>query len=191
MCFSGSTTPEHYFFTLSLSEGTLPISWCPEISFYVARHFDLIFLNEFSSAPTHPLNHGFVVSREDTERCWCFWLVFMPSVPIFFLCLSLFFNEYTWFLALCAGAHLLTWHSSCLQVESEPCWRGVGFRQQWFFKQSSRSPTWRGSPVSALAPAASLHIHTPVDTTAQKASGATWVREGGHEVCGLPGKLLA
>lgn len=55
------------------------------------------FFNEFSSAPTHPLNHGFVRSREDTERCWCFWLVFMPSVPFFFF---LWIYMFSWLFAL-------------------------------------------------------------------------------------------
>lgn len=32
-----------FSFTFPLSQGTLPIFWCPEISFYVAKHFVLIF----------------------------------------------------------------------------------------------------------------------------------------------------
>lgn len=115
-----------FSFTFLLTQGTLPISWCPEIPFYVARHFVLIFFNEFSSAPTHPLNHRFVRSREDTERCWCFWLVFMPSVPLFIFIFYFFdflMNIHV-FLAVCTGTHLLEWHGSCLQVESDPCSRG-------------------------------------------------------------------
>lgn len=77
------------------------------------------------------------------------------------------------FLAVCTGAHLLEWHGSCSQVESDPCWRG------WVSGTAgisgSRNPPGRGSPVPALAPAAFLHIHAPVDTTTPKASGAKWV----------------
>lgn len=35
-----------------------------------------------------------------------------------------FFMNIHVFLAVCTGAHLLEWHGSCSQVESDPGWRG-------------------------------------------------------------------
>ena len=56
-----------FSFNFPLFQGALPISWCPEISLYVARHFVLIFFNEFSSVPTHPLTTD-LYAQEKTRR---------------------------------------------------------------------------------------------------------------------------
>lgn len=169
-----------FSFTFPLSQGNMPISWCPEISFYVARHFVLISFNEFSSAPTHLLNHGFVHSKEDTEGCWCFWLLFMPSVLIFFKFCFLFFfffYEYTCFLGCFRWSPSGRMARFLLTSGIRPLLEGLLFRQQRVFKQSSRNPTGWRSPMSPLAPPASLHIHRAVDTIALKPGGASGLRE--------------
>lgn len=164
-----------FSFTFLLTEGTLPISWCPEIPFYVARHFVLFFLTNSAQRPHIPLTID-LYAQEKTERCWCFWLVFMPSVPPLFF----FLYEYTCFLGC------LHWNPSVRMAQFllasgiRPLLEGVGFRQWWVFKRSSRSPAGRHSPVSVWAPPASFHINTPVETSALKAGKVSRWGGGSH-----------
>lgn len=182
-----------FSFTFPLSQGNMPISWCPEISFYVARHFVLISFNEFSSAPTHLLNHGFVHSKEDTEGCWCFWLLFMPSVLIFFKFCFLFFFSFFMnihvFLAVFAGAHLVEWHGSCSQVESDPCWRGYFSGNNGFLSRAAGT-LQDGAPLCHhwhhLLPSTSTEQLTLLHLSQEGQAG--WGRK--VQDSGLPGKLL-
>lgn len=100
------------------------------------------------------------------------------------------FYEYTCFLGCLCWSPSVRMARFLLASGIRPSLEGVGFRQRRVFKRSSRSPAERRSPVSALAPPASFHINTPVDTIAPKASGAKQVRGGRHGAQGLPGKLL-
>lgn len=50
--------------------------------------------------------------------------MFLASIHALSTLFFFFFMNIHVFLAVCTGAHLLEWHGSCSQVESDPRWRG-------------------------------------------------------------------
>jgi len=106
-------------------------------------------------------------------------LMFLASIhalsTLFFF---FFFYEYTCFPGCLRWSPSVSMALFLLTSGIRPSLEGVSFRQWRVFKQSSRNPTRKLSPVWALAPPASFHINTPVDPVAPKASGA---KRGGEK----------
>lgn len=116
-------------------------------------------------------------TRRDVDVFGCYscpqYSFFLSFVSFFFF----FFYEYTCFLGCFRWSPSGRMARFLLTSGIRPLLEGLLFRQQRVFKQSSRNPTGWRSPMSPLAPPASLHIHRAVDTIALKPGGASGLRE--------------
>lgn len=91
-------------------------------------------------------------------------LIFLASIHALSTLFFFFLNEYTCFLGCLCWSPSVRMAWFLLSIGIRPSLEGTGSRQRRVFKLSRRSPRGRFSPVSVLAPPASFHINTPVDT---------------------------